>query len=70
MLDVVNVAGLPNYYIGWISLLFLLAALIYWFGVSGYTVTSHVALPGPKPWPYLGNLLDAPKYGGLHKAFF
>ena len=54
MLDVVNVAGLPNYYIGWISLLFLLAALIYWFDISGYTVTSHVALPGPKRWKPLG----------------
>ena len=69
MLDVVNVAGLPNCYFGWISLLFLLVALIYWFGISGYAVTSHVSLPGPKPWPYLGNLLDASKYGGLHKAF-
>lgn len=70
MLDVVfNVTGLPNCYFGWISLLFLLAGLIYWFGISSYTVTSHVALPGPKPWPYLGNLLDASKYGGLHKAF-
>lgn len=70
MLDVVyNVTGLLNCYCGWISLLFLLAGLIYWFGISSYTVTSHVALPGPKPWPYLGNLLDASKYGGLHKAF-
>ena len=67
MLDLL--AGLPSVYYGWISLLFILIAVIYWFGVSGYTLTSHVSLPGPKPWPYLGNLLDASKYGGLHKAF-
>lgn len=53
----------------WIGLLFLLAATVYWFGVSGYTLTSHVCLPGPKPWPYVGNLLDASKYDGLHNAF-
>ena len=68
MLDLV--AGLSSFYCyGWISLLFFLAAVIYWFGVSGYSLTSHVCLPGPKPWPYVGNLLDALKYGGLQKAF-
>jgi len=69
MLSVANVTELPYCYFGLISLLFLLAALIYWFGISSYAVTSHVSLPGPKPWPYLGNLLDASKYGGLHNAF-
>ena len=38
-------------------------------GVSSYSLISHVALPGPKPWPYVGNLLDAFKYGGLHNTF-
>ena len=51
------IAGLPNCYFSWISLLFLLAAHIYWFGISGYAVTSHVS--GPKPLTYLGSLLDA-----------
>lgn len=67
MLDLV--AGLPSVYYSWITLIFILAAVLYWFGISGYALTSHVSLPGPKPWPYVGNLLDASKYGGLHKAF-
>ncbi|KAL9966312.1 hypothetical protein ACROYT_G024366 [Oculina patagonica] len=67
MLDLV--AGLPSFYYGWISLIFILAVVIYWLGISGYRLTSHVSLPGPKPWPYIGNLLDASKYGGLHKTF-
>ena len=55
-------------YFWWISVLFAITALIYWFGVSEYSLTSHVSLPGPKPWPYVGNLLDVAKYGGLHKV--
>ena len=52
------ITGLPNSYFSWIGLLFLLAAHIHWFGISGYAVTSHVSLPGPKPWmPWM--LLDA-----------
>lgn len=54
---------------GWLSVLFAITALIYWLGVSGFSLVSHVSLPGPKPWPYVGNLLDVAKYGGLHKAF-
>ena len=66
MLD--RVAGLPSFP-WWISLLIVITALIYWIGVSSYSLISHVNLPGPKPWPYVGNLLDVTKYGGLHKAF-
>jgi len=66
MLD--RFAGLPSFP-WWISLLIVIAALIYWIGVSSYSLISHVNLPGPKPWPYVGNLLDVTKYGGLHKAF-
>ena len=54
---------------GWISLLFLITALIYWLGVSEFALISHVPLPGPKPWPYFGNLIEVARYGGLHKAF-
>ena len=66
MLDLAT--WLPSFHYGWISLIFILAAVIYWLGISSYTLTSHVCLPGPKPWPYIGNLLDLSKYGGLHKA--
>ena len=30
---------------------------------------SQVALPGPKPWPYFGNLIEVARISGLHKAF-
>ena len=54
---------------GWISLLFLITAFIYWLGVSEFALISHVPLPGPEPWPYFGNLIEVARYGGLHKAF-
>ncbi|KAL9966305.1 hypothetical protein ACROYT_G024359 [Oculina patagonica] len=66
MLDAV--ASVISPYGGWISLLFSITALIYWFGVSEFALISHVPLPGPKPLPYVGNLLEVAKYGGLHKA--
>ena len=60
---------LPSYSV-WITLsLLVISWLIYWFGVSSYGLISHVSLPGPKPWPYVGNLLETVRYGGLHKAF-
>ena len=54
---------------GWISLLFFIAALIYWFGVSEFALIRQVPLPCPKPWPYFGNLIEVARFGGLHKAF-
>ena len=63
------VAGLPSFP-WWISLVIVITALIHWMGVSSYSLLSHVNLPGPKPWPYVGNLLEVIyKHGGLHKAF-
>jgi len=56
-------------YGGWISLLFFITALIYWLGVSEFALISQVPLPGPKPWPYFGNLLEVARFGGLHRAF-
>ena len=68
MLDLV--AGLPSLNYGWICLLIITTALIYWMGVSSYSLISRISLPGPKPWPYVGNLFEVTnKYGGLHKAF-
>ena len=61
-------ASVISPYGGWIGLLFFITALIYWFGVSEFALISHVPLPGPKPWPYIGNLLEVARYGGLHKA--
>ncbi|KAL9966304.1 hypothetical protein ACROYT_G024358 [Oculina patagonica] len=67
MLDAVASVIAP--YGGWISLVFFISALIYWFGVSEFALTNHIPLPGPKSWPYVGNLLEVARYGGLHKAF-
>lgn len=67
MLDAVT--SVITSYGGWISLLFFIGALIYWLGVSEFALISHVVLPGPKPWPYVGNLIEVARYGGLHKAF-
>ena len=67
MLEVLGSVIAP--YVGWISLLFLITALVYWFGVCDFALISHVPLPGPEPWPYFGNLLEVAKFGGLHKAF-
>ena len=67
MLDAV--ASVITSYGGWISLLFFIAALLYWFGVSEFALINPVGLPGPKPWPYVGNLIEVARYGGLHKAF-
>ena len=67
MLDDVTKAIAACY--GWITLFIATTALIYWFGVSGYSLISHIPLPGPKPWPYVGNILEVAKHGGLHKAF-
>ena len=63
------VASAITSYGGWISLLFFITALIYWLGVSEFALIRQVPLPGPKPWPYVGNLIEVARYGGLHKAF-
>ena len=63
------IATIPSF-LWLLSLLFIITALIYWMGISNHSLISHVRLPGPKPWPYVGNLFDAMyKHGGLHKAF-
>lgn len=42
--------------------------LIYWLGLYRYnSILGGSPLPGPKPWPWVGNLPDVFKYGGIHK---
>ena len=67
MLEVVSCVLTP--FCGWISLLIFTTTFIYWLGVSEFALISHVPLPGPKPWPYFGNLIEVARYGGLHKSF-
>ena len=60
---------LPNINLAtWLSALLGFLALVYWLGIRSYTsVLGHSALPAPRIWPWVGNLPDIFKYGGLHK---
>ncbi|XP_015747797.1 PREDICTED: cytochrome P450 3A41-like [Acropora digitifera] len=52
----------------WFAILLGLLALLYWFGIRSYnSVLGNSALPGPRIWPWVGNLPDLFKYGGFHK---
>lgn len=52
----------------WLAVILGLLAFIHWQGVQRYyTLLGSSTLPGPKPWPWVGNLPDVFKYGGLHK---
>ena len=54
----------------WLALIFGFLVLIYWQGLRRYnSILGGSPLPGPKPWPWIGNLLDIFKYGGIHKMF-
>ena len=52
----------------WLALIFGFLVLIYWQGLRRYnSILGGSPLPGPKPWPWIGNLVDIFKYGGIHK---
>ena len=49
----------------WMALLLAFIVLIYWQGVYRHNfILGGSLLPGPKPWPRVGNLPDLFKYGG------
>ena len=48
----------------------LLTLLLYWCGTYRFSVLKSLHLPGPKPWPFLGNILEIKKYGGVHAMMF
>ena len=49
-----------------VALLFLAVLFLYWCGTRGFADLKKLNVPGPKPLPFLGNMLEAKKYGGLH----
>ena len=54
----------------WLALILGLLVFIYWQGLHRYnSILGGSPLPGPKPWPWIGNLPDIFKYGGIHKMF-
>ena len=48
------------------SLVLLVVLFLYWYGTRGFATLKILNVPGPKPIPFLGNFLEARKYGGLH----
>ena len=49
-----------------VALLFLVVLFLYWCGTRGFADLKKLNVPGPKPIPFLGNMLEAKKYGGLY----
>jgi len=44
--------------------------LLYWCGTYRFSVLKKLGLPGPKPWPFLGNILELITFGGLHAMLY
>ena len=46
--------------------LVLFVLFIYWLGTYQFAVLKDIDVPGPKPWPFIGNIPEVQKCGGLH----
>ena len=49
-----------------VTLVLLVVLFLYWCGTRGFADLKKLNVPGPKPLPFLGNMLEVTKYGGLH----
>ena len=54
----------------WTICLSLLVFLIYWRCVASFSLLKDLPIPGPRQWPYVGNLPDVIKYGGMHNMLW
>lgn len=55
-------------FVTWLALFIGILWFVYWQGLYRYNaILGDSPLLGPKPWPWVGNLPDVFKYGGIHK---
>lgn len=51
------------------AVIFLLI-LLCWYGMLGFSVLNRLNVPGPRPLPFVGNILEVRKYGSVHLMIF
>ena len=51
------------------SLLLLSVLFLYWYGTRGFADLKKLNVPGPKPVPFLGNILETRRYGAMRLMF-
>ena len=54
----------------WFFLCFVVIVTIYWNETRRYAIKKKIGLPGPKPLPFIGNVLDIIRAGGIIKFYF
>lgn len=66
--NVLEIIAINLSYSALFVLIFVTILVTYWLGTFNLTLAAELDLPGPKPLPFLGNLFDIRKRGGIHKA--